>query len=69
MKRATMSTCSARWVPGTSNRLYIDTPEGQSVVSLERFEQICGRQATHDLYLRGAITVEIPENMLRNLVA
>ena len=69
MKRTSTSTCSARWVPGTSNRLYVETPEGRSEISLERFEQVCGRQATHDLYLRGTITVELPENLMRNLVA
>ncbi|WP_034334934.1 hypothetical protein [Deinococcus misasensis] len=69
MKRTSTSKCSARWVPGTSNRLFVETPEGSSEVSLERFVEVCGRQATHDLYLRGTITVELPENLIRTLVA
>ncbi|GGJ28612.1 hypothetical protein [Deinococcus roseus] len=60
---------SARWVPGTSNKLILHTPLGEYQISLDRFEQVFGRKATFALYLTGKTTLELPETSLHGLVA
>ncbi|GGJ27981.1 hypothetical protein [Deinococcus roseus] len=58
---------NVRWVPGTSNRLIVTHQESEKEVPLQKFEDVCGRQATFPLYLQGKTTLDLPRKQLEQL--
>ena len=58
---------SVRWVPGTSNRLILSSQQAEKEIPLQRFEAVCGKKATHDLYLVGRVTLDLPRTQMEQL--
>ncbi|GEM44457.1 hypothetical protein [Deinococcus cellulosilyticus] len=58
---------NVRWVPGTSNRLILSCQQLEKEVPLQKFEAVCGKQATFDLYLVGRVTLDLPRSQMDQL--
>lgn len=56
-----------RWVPGTSNRLIVRNQSTEKEVFLHTFEDVCGKEATFDLYLQGKTTLQLSGKEMKRL--
>lgn len=46
-----------RWIPGTLDRVHLQTPHGSQELSVAHVRRLLGREALEGLYLRGSYTV------------
>ncbi len=49
---------SARWVPGTTDRIVVRSPHGELIWHLHPFEVMFGKDAVASLYLTGRARME-----------
>ncbi|AFZ68392.1 hypothetical protein [Deinococcus peraridilitoris] len=64
-----MSQLQCSWVPGTFNRVRMNSIHDLIEITIERAERILGRGSLHDLYLKGRVTLTVNEDVLQRLSA
>lgn len=51
------SGIQCEWVPGTMNQVRIFVSKDEMHVSLEQLQNVAGKDAVHELYLKGLISL------------
>ncbi len=51
------SQIQCEWVPGTMNQVRVFISKDEMQVSLEQLQNVAGKDAVHELYLKGLISL------------
>lgn len=52
-----------QWVPGTMDRVQVQTPSSMLQISLSQLQQAAGIDAVHEMYLRGTVHLPLSERL------
>ena len=53
----TASAIQCEWIPGTMNQVRVRLVDGEMEVSIDQLQQAAGKDAVHEMYLKGLISL------------